>query len=286
MGKWKQVSGDMDFDGVGCVLAKDNKRSRSVDLVRIDPWLELDSSALRDGYGFWSIDTTTIDYEDMGVDKTNVKDALRSVGMDVAEYKKLEPVYKAEIIASYSGYSDSTSTSDYADALPAPIAEIEFWSGPGSKYDIATINDEMRFAVISKLYGGDFDEDELPDSDILEMAFGDHPRTFDLDDDEAQAIRYAIAVFNGSNTWPKPSPSDNKLTVKDSETMLKLLEMLKAAPDSADMPAKDIGQLQAAYERDFTLDWENKREQTAYFIDEDAKEAKRLIGNLLGNLGF
>lgn len=286
MGKWKQVSGDMSFDSVGCVLAKDNKKARSVDLVKIDPWLELDSSALRDGYGFWCVDTTTIDYEDMGVDRADVKSALSYVGMSPAEYKKLAPSYKAEIIASASGYGDSTSTSNYADALPAPIGEIEFWSGPGSKYDINTINDEMRFAVVSKLYGNEFDEDTLPDSDILELAFGDRPRTFKLNDDEAQAIRYAVAVFHGKNTWPMPSSDDNKLTIKDSETMLKLLEMLKAAPDSADLPAETITQLQTAYGRDFALDWEDKREQTAYFIDEDAKEAKRLIGDMLGDLGF
>ena len=39
MSKWKQVSGDMDFSGTGCVLARDNPQSRDVNLVRITPWL-------------------------------------------------------------------------------------------------------------------------------------------------------------------------------------------------------------------------------------------------------
>ena len=143
MSKWKQVSGDMDFSGVGCVLAKTDKKRGSVELTRITPWLEMDSAALKEGYGFWDVSTTTIDYSDMGVDQPDVTSALSFVGMDAAEYKKLDPAYKAEIIASASGYGDSRSTNDFADALPAPIGEIEFWSGSASKKDIKSINDSM-----------------------------------------------------------------------------------------------------------------------------------------------
>jgi hypothetical protein len=284
MSQWKQVSGDMSFDSHGLVLAKDE--GSYVDLVKIDPWLELDSSSLSEGYGFWCVDSTTIDKDDMGLNGRDVKEAIRSVGMDPEEYEKLEPIYKAEIIASYSGYDDSRSTSDYADALPAPIEEIEFWSGPGSKFDVASINDEMRMAVVYKLYGGDFDEDDLPDDEALELAWGDGPRTFDLDDDQAQALRYAYAVTSGSYDWQPPRDDDRKLVIADAMAFKRLLETLQAAPDSADQPATAITKLQAAYQGSFDLDWEDKREQTAYLIDEDAKEAKNLIKELLSRLGF
>jgi len=283
-GKWQQVSGDMSFDSHGLVLGKDE--GSYVELVKIDPWLEMDSAALRDGYGFWDVSTTSIDKDDMGIDRDDVKSAMSYVGMKPEEYEQLAPLYKAEIIANASGYEDSRSTSDYADALPAPIEEIEFWGGPGSKYNVASINDEMRMAVVNKLYGGDFDEDDLPDDEALELAWGDdEPRTFEISEDQAQAVRYAVAVAQNTYDWPAPKHDDTKLIVGKANFQ-QLLEFLKAAPESADLPAETITRLQAAYEDSFKLDWENKREQVAYMIDEDAKEAKNLIKDLLSTLGF
>ena len=287
MSKWKQVSGDTDFSGVGCVLAKTDKKRGSVELVRITPWLEMDSAALKEGYGFWDVSTTTVDYSDMGVDKPDVKSAMSYVGMDTAEYKKLEPAYKAEIIASASGYGDSRSTNDFADALPAPIGEIEFYSGSASKKDIADINDSMRREVVSKLYGGDYRGEKIPDDDILELAFGDEKRTFDINEDQAQAIRYAHAIADGSYSWTFPKAKlDTNLTLKNSATLKELLEILADTPDSSDLPPHKITHLQSIYEQTFDLDWEDKREQVANMIDEDAKEAHNLIGELLSQLGF
>jgi hypothetical protein len=287
MSKWKQVSGDMDFAGTGCVLAKTDTKSRYVELVKIEPWLELDSSALREGYGFWDVSTTDIHYSDMGVDKSNVKGALSSIGMDEAEYKKLAPACKAEIIASYAGYGDSNSTFDFAEALPAPINEIEFWSGSASKKDIESINDSMRREVVSKLYGGKFRNSKLPEADVLEMAFGKGKRTFEVNEDQAQAIRYALAVANGMYSWSFPKAKlDTTITLKDSAAMLEFLEALRDAPGSKDLPPHKITSLQGSYERSFELDWEDKQEQLAYMIDEDAKAAHELIEDLLGELGF
>jgi hypothetical protein len=287
MSKWKQVSGDMDFAGVGCVLARTDKKHGSVELVQITPWLEMDSDALKAGYGFWDVSTTTIDYSDMGVDKPDVKSAMSYVGMDAAEYKKLEPAYKAEIIASASGYGNSRSTNDFADALPAPIEEIEFYSGSASKKDIKDINDHMRFEVISKLYGGDYRGEKIPDDDILEMAFGDEKRTFGITEDEAQAIRYAHAIADGTYNWTFPKAKlDTSLTLKDSAALKELLDILANTPDSSDLPPHKITHLQSIYEQTFDLDWEDKREQVANMIDEDAKAAHNLIGELLSQLGF
>jgi hypothetical protein len=285
-GKWQQVSGDMSFDSVGCILGRDDGGGW-VELVKIDPWLELDSSALKEGYGFWDVSTASIHYNDMGLDKRNVKEALKYVGMEPDEYEQLAPIYKAEIIASYSGYEDSRSSSDYADALPAPIEEIEFWAGPGSKFNVESINDEMRHEVVYKVYGGDFDEDTLPDDDALELAWGeDKPHTFEITEDQAQAVRYAYAWRNNTFDWPIPKPDDTKLIVANMATFKTLLENLRDCPDSSSLPAEDITMLQAAYAGTFNLDWEDKREQTAYMIDEDAKEARNLIKDLLGTLGF
>ncbi len=284
-GKWQQVSGDMSFDSHGLVLAKDE--DSYVELVKIDPWLELDSSALSQGYGFWDVSTTTIDHNRMGLDDPDVKDAVKSVGMDPEEYEKLAPIYKAEIIASYGGYDDSRSSSDYADALPVPIEEIEFWAGPGSKFNVEDINDEMRYAVVNKIYGGDFNEDDLPDDEALELAWGDDsPRAFEITEDQAQAVRYAIAIAQSTYDWPAPKTDDTKLVVPGRANFAQLLEFLRDAPDSANLPAETITRLQAAYEGSFDLDWEDKREQACYMIDEDAKEAKNLIKDLLSTLGF
>ena len=171
MTKWKQVSGDVDFSGTGCVLARDNPSSRDVDLVRITPWLEMDSSALAQGYGFWDVCRTTIDYDDMQVENDDVQSAMECTGVDAEEYQKLDPAHKAAVIAEYAGYGDSTSTSDFAEALPAPIGQIQFWAG-SENHDIESINDEMRREVTSKLYGGKFSSrGRLPTDEALDLAF-------------------------------------------------------------------------------------------------------------------
>jgi hypothetical protein len=120
------------------------------------------------------------------------------------------------------------------------------------------------------------------------MAFGDEPRTFELNEDEAQAIRYAFAVYTGTYSWISPQRKpDTKLTVKNSDAMAELLEVLANTPDSAEKSLHaHIPQLQSSYEQSFDLDWENKYEQTAYMIDEDAKTAHALISDLLSQLGF
>ena len=286
MTNWKQVSGDVDFSGTGCVLARDNPSSRDVDLVRITPWLEMDSSALTQGYGFWDVCRTTIDYDDMQVENDDVQSAMEYTDVDAKEYQALDPAHKAAVIAEYSGYGESTSTSDFAKALPAPIDQIQFWAG-SENHDIESINDEMRREVTSKLYGGKFSSlGRLPTDEALDLAFGSGPRTFELNDDEAQAVRYALAAASAKYDWPAPHADDCTLTIPNHQKLKSLLEILHDAPDSADLPAAALARLQAAYERTYNLDWDDKHEQTAYLIDGDAKEARRLIDNLLENLGF
>ena len=286
MTKWKQVSGDVDFSGTGCVLARDNPSSRDVDLVKIIPWLEMDSSALTQGYGFWDVSRTTIDYDDMNAENDDVRSAIKYVGVDAEEYQKLNPADKAAVIAEYSGYGESTSTSNFAKTLPAPIGQIEFWAG-SENHDVEGINDDMRREVTSKLYGGKFrSSGRLPTDEALELAFGSDPHVFELSDDEAQAVRYALAVASNKYTWPAPHADDRTLTIPNHQRLKSLLEILRDAPNSVDLPAGIFTRLQAAYESTYDLDWDDKREQVAHLIDQDAKEARLLIDNLLGNLGF
>ena len=284
MSKWKQVAGDISFDSVGCVLAKNQPQSRCIDLVRITPWLEMDTDALFNGYGFWDVATTSIDYDDLLSSNKGIKSAMSVVGISLAEYEKLEPAYKAEILASASGYENSRSTNDFAETLPAPIDEIEFWSGKASSKDIEQINDSMRREVVTKLYDGKYSAKRLPDGQVLKLAFGDTPRTFEIFEDEAQAVRYALAVAQNTLSWSASKETDTKLQVANSDEFRILLEALRDAPDSSKLPAEAITKLQKSYARTFDLDWADKREQTAYFIDEDAKEARSLIRNLLGEL--
>lgn len=144
MSRWKQISGDMSWDRHGCVLAKVNVAYRQVDLVRIESWLELDSSAV-ETHGLYCVDKTSVDYEDLGVDRPDVQNALRSVGMTEAEYKRLPVAAKAEILCSYSGYQDgSRSVSRLIDAMPAPVGEIEFWSGAETEDKLAGYDAEAR----------------------------------------------------------------------------------------------------------------------------------------------
>jgi hypothetical protein len=284
MGKWKQVSGDMSFDSVGCTIAKVSPKYRQVELVKITPWLELDSSALKEGYGFWDVEETTIDYDDLSVKRDDVLSAIQSAGMSIEEYKKLDPAGKAVVITDHSGFdSDSRSTNDFADALPVGINEIEWWHK--GDYDIESINSEMRYAVTNKVYGGDF-RDEVPDDEALELAMGDEEATAELTDDEAQALRYALAVSSGKYTWPKSSNPDKNIKIPNIEAMKKLLDALFNAPESASLEADKLAKLFGAYNESFDLDWEDKREQANYMIDEDAKAAHELGNSIIQRLGL
>ena len=287
MSKWKQVGGDRDFSGTGCTLAKVDKRSRQVELVRITPWLEMDSAALKDGYGFWDVSTKTVDYEDLGVDREDVRSAMHSRGLDEDEYKKLGPEYKAVLLADHEGYEDSTSTNDFAEALPCPFEEVEFYAGQVPASKIAEINKiinkSMRREVVTKLYGGHSSR-RVPDLAALELALGDEPLDLQLDDDEAQALRYALAVARGAPDFSRVK-LENAVKVDGAQALTDLLAALAAAPDSKGAAAL-LPLLRLGYEAHYELDWGDNDLQVASMVDDDAEAAHRLAGDILGNLGF
>jgi hypothetical protein len=283
MAKWKQVEGDRDFAGVGCTLARDQRRAGQVELVRITPWLEMDSSALRDGYGFWDVSSKTVDYSDLAITNRNVMDAMKSAGLDVMTYKRLSPAHKAAMLAEHEGYEESTSTSDFGKALPAPIGEVEFYAGK-SREDVADINRAMRREVVQKLYGGR--PSKVPPEAALELALGGEPLSVDLDDDQTQATRYSLAAATCTWRWPEPKADDNKLVAADASSLRLLLAALLAAPASKDLEAESLAPLQLTYMRDFELDWEDKGEQVRSMIDDDSRNARELARDILGDLGF
>jgi hypothetical protein len=284
VGKWEQVSGDMSFDSHGCVIAKTNKRSRSVDHVKIEPWLGLDSSALKEGYGFWDVQETTIDYESMSVKHKDVLDAIKSTGMSTLEYKKLDPAHKAVIVTEDSGFDgNSRSTNDFADALPVDINDIAWWSnGP---HDVKAINQEMRYEVTRKLHGGDY-RDEVPDDEALELAMGDEEVIADLNEDEAQAVRYAQAVTTRAYTWTAIKDLPKNIKVANIDEMKVLLSALFSAPKASDLPSDGLEKVIVTYQRSFDLDWEDKREQAIYMIDEDAELAHSVGNTIIQQLGL
>lgn len=286
MGKWKQVSGDMNWDGTGCVLAKDNKRTRQVELVKIEPWLELDSSALSDGYEFWCVDTTTLDYEDLGVDRKGVLGAIKSAGMEVDDYKRGDPASKADLVASHQGYEDSRSTSDLLDALPDKPENIEFWGGKETRETVLAHNDEMRREVVQKL-AGYRRRGEVPSYDLLKLAMGDKPLTLKLDSDEIQALVYTGLTTSLHDVVQLDfNAPTGKLKIPDAENAEILLKCLGRTAKGSGLSIDEQDTLMAFFaipptgERVDRLDALRSEAQNAH----DA--AEELAETILDKLGF
>jgi hypothetical protein len=297
MSKWTQVGGDRDWSGVGCTLARDDRSSRSVDLVRITPWLEMDPSALTSGYGLWDVSEGAVDYEDMSIHE-NVRKAIKSAGMSESEYEEMSPSHKAALIAEYGGvFEESRSVSDLAKALPKPLDQVEFWAGKTSAEEVKTANQEMRREATQSVYGRRH-RGGVPDLDALEFATGGEPVSVDLEDEESQALRYAEACASGRYQWQKPRESDQKVVARNPASLHQVLTTLAEAPEAKKLPsaARSLGPLSAAispiaelhrcYARDFELDWDDEREQVESMIDDDAEAAHELAKRILEDLGF
>ena len=289
MGKWKQVGGDMDWAGVGCVLAKDDKTYKQVELVRIEPWMEHDSSAIPT-HGLYCRDATTVDYDDMAVDKPNVKSALRSVGMNEDEYEQLEPVYKAEIIASVHGYDESESTSDLAGALPvkdADIDEIEFFHGRKENLDkVKAAEDDMRREALDKCFKTSLDFGKMPGKKALDFAWGEGTRFFKIDDDEKAGLGYAklyariddSRVDYRSGNWAIASADDFK----------EIVEALASAPTGEKFSHHDRAKMMhyLGHPEGLGEDRDEENERLSEMATEGAESAHQLATSMMENLGF
>jgi hypothetical protein len=287
MAKWKQVDGDRDFSGVGCVLANDE--GSYIELVRITPWLEMDSSALKEGYSLWDISTATFDLDNLDPKKKTVQDAMKTVGLSREDYDELEPSYRAAVLASHEGYEDSTSTNDFAKALPAPIDQIEFYAGQAKPDDIAEINSSMRREATQKLYGGS--RKKVPTLEALEFALGeDETLTIPLDENEAQAVRFTTALETETNTGEFSNTELlNELTIVPPEaTNLQLL--IKALNKTSNLKPSDLrpevlGRIARSYAAHYDVNPDDL-EAIDDFIKEDADAAKELSERILSDLGF
>ena len=281
MAKWKQVDGDMDFAGTGCTLARVNKAARTVELVRITPWLELDPSVMREGYGLWDVSSTYVDYSEMGVDKRTVRDALKTIDMDEDDYRRLSPENKAAIIAEYSGYSESESVSDFGRALPAPLKQIEFYAGTGLDEDVADINRSMRREATQKLYGGR--PNRVPSEKALDFATGGEAVSRKLDDEESEALRYAVAASK-SSAPEKEAP--HELRASSTQELIAVLKILMATPSPEKLPRELFEKIATVYASEYDLSDDDPEEDARQMMLDNSADARRLAENILEELGF
>jgi hypothetical protein len=285
MGKWKQVSGDVNWASHGVVLARLNKNSRDVDLVRIEPWIEHDSSAIPT-HGLYIVSRGTFDYRDMGVDKKNVQGALRSSGMDEDEYKKLPPEHKAEVIASYEGYGgEEYSTSDLLDALPAKPGEIEFWHGKATEESVRKEEDSMRREALDKCFDTRFEIGEMPDKKAMEFAWGrDEAWEFHLDENERVGLGYAKLFHEIDDSGF--NDKSGKWTIDELASFTKIVKALAQAPRG-----KDVKNLTKVWgylgKPDFgDVDSAEEKERLEESADEMSESAQELAVSLMDHLGF
>lgn len=252
MPKWKQVSGDISWASYGVVLAK--KGNREVELVRIEPWLEHDSSAIP-SHGLYIVEHTTVDFDDMGTNLVEVKVAMSSVGIDEKEYKKLDPVYKADIIANHYGYEDSLSANNLLKALPAKPNEIEFLAGKETEESVKEANDEMRREALQKVFETRLTAGVMPDEDALKFAFGDDEFEAQLKGEDAEAYKYAMemaGLYGGSNlslTLPQFKKVINALwnaplgEELSGKKLTKAKQILRLAGDDVEKEADRLGEI-------------------------------------------
>lgn len=192
--KWRQISGDVNWSDYGIVLAKDIPSAEQVELVRIEPWLEHDSSAILTYGGLFIVDEATFDYDDLDSSRKDVKSAMQTVGMDQEDYDKLEPVHKAEVYASTHGYGgEGRTTSDLVKALPDRPEDIEFFHGKETVESVRAAEADQRRAALDKLFDTSFDFGEMPSDDAIEFAV-EGGFVQELDGNDVAGYGYAVLV--------------------------------------------------------------------------------------------
>lgn len=192
MGKWTQIGGDMNWSGVGVVLAKDDPENESVELVCIDPWAELDSSA-EISHGLYNKREGYFDYSDLQLDSRNIKSALESIGMHEDEWEELSMPGRAEALASYQGYGgDDVSGDDLLELLPDKPENIEFWGGSETKESVQKDNANLRREALERHFKTSLDGGTMPTKKALEYAMGGEEWEFEVSGEDAHAFAYAM----------------------------------------------------------------------------------------------
>jgi hypothetical protein len=257
----------MSWDRHGAVLGKLDPKARQVELVRITPWLEHDHEAAV-SHGLYLVESSAIDIDELGVERPYMKDVLASVGMAATDFEALEPEYKAEIVASYSGYEGSRSVNALAKALPAPVKEIAFWGGPESQSNLADYDRDLRREALEANFKTTMTFGVMPPDEAIAFALGDGPFTMDLKGEDELAFEYATAVAE--------IPGD----VDSPEAFTQTVKALAEAPLPSELGSGDrrVSQVLARWEKRFgdPSDEENGI----------ANAAESLAAAMLETLGF
>lgn len=267
MGGWKQVSGDMIWERHGVVLAKLDTPARQVELVRITPWIEHDSEAAV-SHGLYLVDSTTVDFEDLGPENSDVVDAVSSVEMDAADYAALDPEHKAELLSYYRGYEDSRSVDELDEALPGPVDEIEFWGGKETKEKLAEYDHDLRRECLEANFKTRMTSGVMPSEDALTFALGDSEFSMELKGQDALAFNYATIVADVSGDTYSPA------------AFATTVQALANAPSPTDLESQSgqVGRILA--------EWEEHYGDPSDEDDGIANAAMNLASSMMENLGF
>ena len=269
MNKWRQVGGDMTWEKYGVVLAKNEPEYRQVELVRIVPWMEHDKEAAV-SHGLYLVDGRTVDYDDLEVERREVQDALRSVGMDSDEWAGLAPEYRAEILASYEGYEESRSVDKLAEALPTAPEEIQFHGQRETSANLASYDAEMRREALEANFDTRFTFGEMPAMEGLEFALGGEELEIDLKGQDALAFDYATSIAGVSGS------------TASAEEVAATVTALAEAPVPSELEPDDLeSRLGRVLE-----EWEQRYDDPSDEEDGIAAVAQRIASDILASLGF
>lgn len=280
--KWMQVGGDMTWEKHGVVLARDD--GRYVEVVKIDEWANMDSSAIFQGYGLYNKQEGSVDYDDLGEGvlpgalPDDIKDRLRYSGIDEEEYAKLAPIYKGALYFEGGGWDSDVSSNDLLGLLPDKPENIEFWGGKETTDKVKQYAlDERRDAIQQEFDRMNFGE--LPNDEALEFAIGDDGYTFELDDNQRTGLGYA-ALFRKIPGEAHSMRGAFTLKVDDANDFKKIIAALVEAPTGEDAVPNDINKAHKYFGYDQDL------ANIPEFMTEASESAHELATALMEGIGF
>ena len=193
MSRWRQIGGDVTWEKYGIVLARTEPEYEQVRLVRVVPWMEHDKEAAVT-HGLYLVDEKTVDFSELSIERRDVQGAMRSAGLDRAEWEELGPEYRAEVLASHEGYEESRSVNTLAEALPVPPGEIEFHGQQETLENLEAYDDEMRREALDANFDTRLSFGEMPETDAIEFALGGEEFKIELQGQDALAFEYATTI--------------------------------------------------------------------------------------------
>jgi len=280
--EWRQISGDKDWAKYGCTLARAPVGGLYVELVKITPWVELDSSAIED-YGLYNVqseDLAVSDLEDVG--GSRVKSAIRSAGMSAEEYGELSVMGKAETFAETHGFQHDSSTSSLLDALPMRPDHIHFWAGPETKESVLKAELEMRRECVehvAKTTG--LRNMQMPTRKDLDFVTGGHPFEVALRENDAAGLGYAALFHQPLKKWERQAEAGDVLSFSNVDELLSLIGGLVIAPRGDKLNGSELAKV-----RKYLGSKETDDEEVREAATELAESSDGLLEEVLACLGF